>query len=103
VADLLISRVAPGVAAVRSVDPFDMLEIYRIDRGRWQHTPERPGVFLLHGVTPQGKLTVYVGMSTTNMRSRIRSHHVSPGKNWFGVLFAVPVASPLCVPRSKRS
>jgi hypothetical protein len=32
------------------------------------------------------------------MRARIRSHHVNPGKNWFGVLFAVPVASPLLCP-----
>jgi hypothetical protein len=98
VADLLISRLGPGVAVVRSIDPFDAFEIYRIDRGRWQDTPERPGVYVLHGVSSQGKLTVYVGMSTTNMRSRIRSHHVNPGKNWFGVLFAVPVASPLLCP-----
>jgi hypothetical protein len=98
VADLLISRVAPGVAAVRSVDPFDTLEIYRIDRARWQHTPELPGIYLLYGVTAEGKLTVYIGMSTTSMRGRIRSHHVSPSKNWFGVLFAVPVASPLLCP-----
>jgi hypothetical protein len=98
VADLLISRVAPGVAAVSSVDPFDTLEIYRIDRARWQHTPERPGIYLLYGVTAEGKLTVYIGMSTTNMRSRIRTHHINPAKNWFGVLFAVPVASSLLCP-----
>ena len=98
VADLLISRVAPGVAAVRSADPFDTLEIYRIDRSRWQQAPEGPGVYLLYGVTTEGKLTVYIGMSTTSIRSRIRSHHVNPGKNWFGVLFAVPVASPLLCP-----
>lgn len=42
--DLLISRIAPGVAAVTSVDPFDTLEIYRIDRSRWQQTPGQPGV-----------------------------------------------------------
>lgn len=102
-ADLLITRVAPGVAAAKSVDPFDTLEIYRIDRARWQQTPERLGVYLLYGVTADGKLTVYIGMSTANMRSRIRSHHVSPGKNWFGVLFAVPVTSPLLCPRLKRS
>jgi hypothetical protein len=94
-ADLLISRLAPGVAQVRSVDPFDTLEIYRVDRSHWQLTPEQAGIYLLYGVTAEGKLTVYVGMSTTNMRSRVRSHHVNPGKNWFGVLFAVPVASPL--------
>lgn len=97
-ADLLISRVAPGVAAVRSVDPFDTLEIYRIDRARWHHAPEKSGVYLLYGTNPEGKLTVYIGMSTTNMRSRIRSHHVNPQKNWFGVLFAVPIASPLLCP-----
>jgi hypothetical protein len=98
VADLLISRVAPGVTAVSSVDPFDTLTIYRIDRARWQHTPEQPGVYLLYGVNADGKLTVYIGMSTTNMRSRIRSHHIDPGKNWFGVLFAVPVPNALLCP-----
>jgi len=90
--------VAPGVTAVASVDPFDKLEIYRIDRARWQHTPEQPGIYLLYGVNADGKLTVYIGMSTTNMRSRIRSHHIDPGKNWFGVLFSVPVPSALLCP-----
>jgi len=94
-ADLLISRLAPGVAAIRSVDPFDTLEIYRIERAQWKHTPEKPGVYLLYGATGEGKLTVYVGMSTTNMRNRIHSHHANEKKNWFGVLFAVPIASPL--------
>lgn len=97
-ADLLISRSAPGVALVRSVDPFDTLEIHRIERPSWQATPETAGVYLLHGVTHEGKVTVYIGMSTKNMRSRIRSHHVSPNKNWFGVLFAVPVANALLCP-----
>jgi hypothetical protein len=31
-ADLQISRVAPGVTTMSSVDPFDKLAIYRIDR-----------------------------------------------------------------------
>lgn len=97
-ADLLISRVAPGVALVRSVDPFDTFEIYRIERSRWQSVPESAGIYLLHGVTSEGKLTVYLGMSTSNMRNRIRSHHVNPGKNWFGILFAIPVASPMLCP-----
>lgn len=93
--DLLISAVANGVARVRTVDPFDTLEIYRIDRESWQATPGVAGVYLLHGVTPDSRLTVYIGMSTTNMRNRIRGHHVDKRKNWFGVLFAVPVANPL--------
>ena len=97
-ADLLIARVAPGVAAVRSVDPFDTLEIFRIDRSRWQHTPERPGIYLLYGTNAEGKLTVYIGMSASNMRNRIRSHHVNPKKNWFGVLFAVPMNGALLCP-----
>jgi hypothetical protein len=97
-ADLLISRVSPGVTAVTSVDPFDILTIYRIDRPRWHETPEQPGIYLLYGVNTEGKLTVYIGMSTTNMRSRIRTHHVNPKKNWFGSLFAVPVANPLLCP-----
>jgi hypothetical protein len=96
VADLLISRVSPGVAEVRSTDPYDSLLIYRIDRSRWQATPETPGVYLLYGVAHEGKLTVYIGKSSTNMRDRIGAHHVSPNKNWFGVLFAVPADSLLC-------
>jgi hypothetical protein len=94
-ADLLISRIALGVAKIRSTDPVDTLEIYRIERSEWTATPDGPGIYLLHGVTGDGKLTVYIGMSTTNMRNRIRTHHVAPAKNWFGVLFAVPVPNPL--------
>ena len=97
-ADLLISRVAQGVAIVSSVDLFDSLKIYRIDRSQWQHTPEQPGIYVLYGAVGDGKLTVYIGMSATNMRNRIRSHHVNPAKNWFGVLFAVPVSSALLCP-----
>lgn len=93
-ADLLISRGDPGVALVRSVDPFDILEIHRIDRTHWQQTPEKPGVYMLYG-TPSNSPRVYIGMSTTNMRGRIRSHHVDPSRNWFGVLFAIPFANPL--------
>jgi hypothetical protein len=96
--DLLISRVTPGVALVSSVDPFDILEIHRIDREHWHQTPERPGVYLLYGVTPDGNLSVYIGMSTTNMRDRIRRHHVDARRNWFGVLFAVPITNPLLCP-----
>jgi len=97
-ADLLISRMQRGVARVRSVDPFDTLEIHRIDRASWKETPEQAGIYLLYGVTAEAKLTVYIGMSTTSMRARIAKHHVTPGKNWFGVLFAVPVSSPLLCP-----
>jgi hypothetical protein len=97
-ANLLISREGPGHALIRSVDPFDTLEIHRIERSRWQVAPEQPGIYLLHGVSQDGKLTVYVGMSTTSIRARIRSHHVNPAKNWFGVLFAVPVANALLCP-----
>jgi hypothetical protein len=95
VADLLISRVSPGVATARSVDLFDTLVIYRVEREHWQETPQKPGVYLLYGTAPDGKLTVYIGQSTTNMRDRVRSHHVNPRKNWFGVLFAVPVPNAL--------
>lgn len=97
-ANLLISREGPGHALIRSVDPFDTLEIHRIERSRWQDAPERPGVYLLHGVNSEGKLIVYIGMSTTSIKARIRSHHVNPARNWFGVLFAVPVANALLCP-----
>lgn len=96
--DLLIKRISPGVSEVKSVDPFDTLEIHRIERSQWQATPERPGIYLLYGVPADGKLTVYVGMSTTNMRNRISKHHINPKKNWFGTLFAVPVESALLCP-----
>lgn len=94
-ADLLVSRHAAGVALIRSVDPFDTLEIYRIDRERWRATPEKPGIYLLYGTTAEGSLTVYIGMSTVDMRKRIGRHHVNPRKNWFGLLFAVPIPNPL--------
>ena len=44
------------------------------------------------------KPAAYVGMSTTSIRDRIRSHHVAPAKNWFGVLFAVPIGSAIHCP-----
>ena len=94
-ADLLISRISSGVAKVQSADPFDTLEIFRIDRSQWKETPQGPGIYLLYGQSAAGKLTVYIGMSGSNMRNRIRSHHVNKKKNWFGILFAVPITNPL--------
>ena len=44
------------------------------------------------------KPAAYVGMSTTSIRDRIRSHHVAPAKNWFGVLFAVLIGSAIHCP-----
>jgi hypothetical protein len=41
---------------------------------------------------------VYIGMSTTSVRDRVRAHHVTPRRNWFGVLFAIPMSSPLLLP-----
>ncbi|WP_022930166.1 DUF4357 domain-containing protein [Patulibacter americanus] len=97
-ADLLITASGPGVARVSSVDPFDTLRVFRIHRDAWQATPDEPGVYLLYGVAAGDQLTAYVGMSTTSMLKRIRTHHVTPAKNWFGVIFAVPVPSPLLCP-----
>lgn len=97
-ADLLITRLSLGIAKVRSADPFDSLEIFRIERSHWKETPQTAGVYLLYGQAPDGALTVYVGMSTTNMRNRIRSHHVDKKKNWFGVLFSVPITNSLICP-----
>ena len=54
-ADLPISHGALGVALVRRIDPFDTLEIHRIHRDRWQATPEKAGIYLLYGVTPERK------------------------------------------------
>jgi hypothetical protein len=50
-ADPVINIVAAEVAALSSVNPFARFVIYRIDRSCWQHTPETPGIYLLHGVT----------------------------------------------------
>ena len=96
-ADLLITKTGPGLATVTSTDPFSSLEVHRIDRSFWNQTPAKPGVYLLYGLA-EGVPAVYVGMSTTSMRDRIRSHHVNPRKNWFGVLFAIPVSSTLLCP-----
>lgn len=90
--DLLITKRSAGVAVVRSIDPFSSLEIHRVDRSVWQEAPTKPGVYLLYGFV-DGNAAAYVGMSTTSIRDRIRTHHVTPKKNWFGVLFAVPLPS----------
>jgi hypothetical protein len=94
-ADLLITKTSPGVAKVTSTDPFSNLELHRVDRTSWQATPETPGVYLLYGLVDENP-AAYVGMSTTSMRQRIRNHHVAPKKNWFGVIFAIPLAPMLC-------
>jgi len=80
---------------VKTTDPFSSLEVHRIDRSVWGATPERPGVYLLYGFV-EGEPAAYIGTSTTNMRDRIRNHHVTPRKNWFGVIFAIPLAPLLC-------
>lgn len=92
--NLLIQRVDAGVALVTTQDPFDTLEVHRLDRTAWQGTPQQPGVYLLYGF-PDGEPTAYIGVSEADMRARIRTHHVTPKKNWFGVLFAVPLSNPM--------
>jgi hypothetical protein len=89
---LLITKVALGVVKVTSTDPFSSLELYRIDREAWQASPAEPGIYLLYGFV-DNEAVVYIGMSTTNIRDRVRSHHVTPRKDWFGVLFAIPMPS----------
>lgn len=96
-ADLLITKTSPGVATVRTTDPFSSLEVHRVDRSAWNSTPPAPGIYLLYGFV-EGEPAVYIGMSSTSMRDRIRSHHVTPRKNWFGVLFAIPVSSAILLP-----
>lgn len=93
--DLLITRVSPGVSLAKSVGFFDSLEIYRIERSSWKETPQSGGVYLLYGQSKAGKLTAYIGKSDVNMLNRLRSHHVKPKKNWFGIIFAVPISNPL--------
>lgn len=94
-ADILIKRAGTGVAIARTTDPYSSFEVHRIDRERWDATPEKPGIYVLYG-TLNGAPTAYVGMSTANMRARIRSHHVNERKVWFGVLFAIPLAPGYC-------
>jgi hypothetical protein len=95
VADLLISRERAGVSLIKSTDPFDTLEIHRIERATWRETPESPGIYLLYGTGRDGRLTAYIGKSEVNLRARIAKHHANPNKNWFGVLFAVPLPNAL--------
>ena len=71
--------------------------MHRVDRSLWQETPGEAGVYILWGYV-DGQATVYVGMSTTDMRARIKSHHVSPRKNWFGDVFAIPTDASLVQP-----
>jgi hypothetical protein len=92
VTQLLITQTGPGVARVTSTDPFSLLELYRIDREAWHATPTEPGIYLLYGFV-ENEPVVYIGMSTTSIRDRIRTHHVTPKKDWFGVLFAIPLSA----------
>lgn len=94
-ADLIVTRTGPGVSVVSSADPFSSLAIYRISRDHWEETPAEAGVYVLWGVVGE-KAAIYIGMSTTDMRKRIRQHHVSERKAWFGTLFAIPLSSALC-------
>ena len=94
--DLLIKQVDPGVFLITSSDPFSHLEIYRIDRSVWQRSPNVPGVYLLYGIV-NDRAAAYVGMSTTSIQSRIKSH-VKGKKDWFGTIFAVPVQSSVLCP-----
>jgi hypothetical protein len=73
VADLLISRGRAGVALIKSTDPFDTLEIHRIERSAWRQTPETPGVYLLHGIGADGKQTAYIGKSEVDLRLGLAS------------------------------
>ena len=95
---LLMDKTSEGVTLITSADPYDNIKIYRINRDNWKMTPTKSGIYLLHGVSSQGLVSIYIGMSTTNMRSRISSHHVSGDKDWFGMLFAVPVDDPTLCP-----
>jgi hypothetical protein len=96
--NLMITRQMPGVSLVSTTDPFSTLLVHRIERDSWKRTPNAPGIYLLFGYV-DGRPVAYVGMSTTSIRDRIRSHHVSPRKNWFGTIFAIPLGSPvLCAP-----
>ena len=94
-ADFIVKRSGPGVAIASSADPFSSLAIYRIDRSHWKETPAEAGVYVLWGVARE-QAAIYVGMSTTNMRARIGSHHVNARKHWFGTLFAIPLSAALC-------
>jgi hypothetical protein len=97
-ADLLISRVSPGILTATSTDPYSTLAVHRIERSAWREAPNESGVYLLFGFV-NDRPAAYVGMSTTSILDRIRIHHVTPGKDWFGTLFAVPIGSSvLCQP-----
>ena len=87
---LVLTRELPGVVRGKSTNPMDATTILRISRPYWKQTPTESGVYILLGEF-EGELTVYVGMSTTDMRSRIAQHHVTAEKNWFGTLYAIPM------------
>jgi len=87
--DLTVTRTVPGVSIISSADPYSTLAIHRISRDHWEETPAEPGVYMLWGVVGE-KAAINIGMSTTDMRKRIRQHHVSERKAWFGTSFATP-------------
>jgi hypothetical protein len=89
--DLVLVQHEPGVVLAKSPNELDTTTIYRISRPYWRKTPSEPGVYILLGES-DGQLAVYVGMSQTDMRRRISQHHVTPEKNWFGTLYAIPMS-----------
>lgn len=95
--DLLITQVKPGVVVARTTDPFSSFQVHRVERHAWKEAPAEPGIYVLYGFV-DGEPVAYVGMSTKSIRDRISQHHVSPRKNWFGTLFAVPLQSSMHCP-----
>jgi hypothetical protein len=89
--DLILTQHESGVVVARSPNDLDTTAIYRISRPYWHKTPSVAGVYILFGES-DGQPTVYVGMSQTDMRRRIGQHHVTPAKDWFGTLFAIPMS-----------
>ncbi len=94
-ADILIKRVGIGVAIASTTDPYSSFEVHRIDRERWRAAPEKPGIYVLYGTLDE-RPTAYVGISTTNIRSRVALHRLNDAKAWFGVLFAIPLPAAYC-------
>lgn len=94
-ADLLIRRVGPGVAIASSTDPFSSFRVHRLERERWSEAPDVPGLYVLYGLH-EGAFAAYIGMSTASIRKRIANHIADAKKAWFGVVFAIPLATAHC-------
>lgn len=98
----IVEQIGEGVVRAEASSPVNHLEIFRIQRQAINAAPEEPGVYFLVGTnSDSGKHRIYVGQSKskkTGIKKRLKDHKNDKGKEFFGEVFAVPLADPTFAP-----